>query len=51
MYNMWYIDYRLIKSSVEVNVRHSLGWTPLHVAVINGQLGYGNEVITIGVTD
>ena len=31
---------RLIDSSVEVNVRHPLGWTALHVAVINGNLRF-----------
>ena len=27
---------RLIEDGVNINCRHPLGWTPLHVAVING---------------
>ena len=37
-----FYSYRLVADGIDVNKRHPLGWTPLHVAAVNGR----SEVVT-----
>ena len=39
---------RLIKlKNVDVNARHELGWSPLHLAAVNGRLEVDQEVYVL----
>ncbi len=33
-----HICFRLVKLGIDVNTRHELGWTAIHVAAINGNV-------------
>ncbi|OQV14773.1 Caseinolytic peptidase B protein-like protein [Hypsibius exemplaris] len=38
----------MIKKGVDLNIRHHLGWTPLHVAAINGRAKIVQQLIAAG---